>query len=100
MRGHEAGEKAAPTPDATSGGEAPGGWQLIETAPKDGTEILLWTTDGLYAAAWCPKGRYGRSAGWHTYDGYEWHIIHSNPPTAWRQQPAAPHPQEKGEARS
>jgi hypothetical protein len=31
----------------------PDGWQPIETAPKDGTDVLVWADGGQYVAAWC-----------------------------------------------
>jgi hypothetical protein len=30
-------------------------WQPIETAPKDGTEVLLFGPDGMDIAAWQPE---------------------------------------------
>lgn len=46
------------------------GWQPIETAPKDGTRILVWS-DELYQKpyiAW-----YGEDSGFHELPpGYEW----------------------------
>jgi hypothetical protein len=49
--------------------ETPAGMQLIETAPKDGTRIVIWHDKrGLYAASWhdgdwwitTPRGRRSR----------------------------------------
>jgi hypothetical protein len=31
------------------------GWQLIETAPKDGTDVLLWTPVGVQIASWSDR---------------------------------------------
>ena len=72
------------------------GWRSMDSAPKDGTEVLLWTRDGLYAAAWLKDGQAGScQEDWHTYDGYKWYVICSNPPTAWMPQPSAPRPSQR-----
>jgi hypothetical protein len=44
MRGHEAGEKAAPTPDATSGGEAP---VMVEVAKEVAEQAALDIVDWM-----------------------------------------------------
>ncbi len=32
------------------------GWQPIETAPRDGTEILAWSEDSGHVVAWVCRG--------------------------------------------
>lgn len=66
--------------------QAPG-WQPIETAPKDGSRILLWW-DGLVREGWC--GGAGASR-----DGGDWWRSHSltvcnGRPTHWVPLPPAP----------
>ena len=34
-------------------------WQLIETAPKDGTPVLLFYTGLMYVAQWVPESEFG-----------------------------------------
>ena len=67
------------------------GWKPIETAPKDGTHILLankegtseggWLTDIDHGADW--EGQIGM-AGWWRVDGTDWTNTH------WRHLPSAP----------
>jgi hypothetical protein len=40
-------------------------WQPIETAPKDGTEIIVFHPEGGVCAAFCP----GDDFDWHCMDG-------------------------------
>lgn len=72
-------------------------WRLIETAPKDGSDVLIWSADGgHYVASWHwettgydytvkpPRLIYSTERGrWH--DG-EW----EHHPTHWMSLPAAP----------
>jgi hypothetical protein len=60
-------------------------WQPIETAPKDGTVVLIWSPSRGACAAW-KKGR-----GWHTEPG----VYHVSRPTHWMPLPDPP----TGEAR-
>ena len=57
-------------------------WQPIETAPKDGTPVLLWGPWGE-VGMWC----YSHPIGWN--DGYE-ALMHT--PTHWMPLPEAPTP--------
>lgn len=40
-------------------------WQPIATAPKDGTEIVVFHREAGVCAAYCP----GEGYAWHTMDG-------------------------------
>lgn len=60
-------------------------WQPIETAPRDGTNILLWDDrDGtVCAAAWNPSRKAWVASG--TEDNLFWVEL-----THWRQSPEPP----------
>jgi len=83
-------------------------WQKIETAPKDGTRVLISTPWGVCVGEYhdeMPQSDCGRAicyAGWFSHDG-ETHPGHNMgdksdaeqqcPPTHWM--PLPPPPQEK-----
>lgn len=60
------------------------GWQPIETAPKDGTEIDVWCVDHRVANAWWCNA----DNKWRTYgdDRITW----THQPTHWMPLPEAP----------
>jgi hypothetical protein len=64
-------------------------WQPIETAPKDGTVVLLyWPTMGIYVYP---------LAGFHMGDEYGWELSANREygevmPTHWMPMPAPPEP--------
>ncbi len=69
-------------------------WGRIETAPKDGTEVLVWN-GALSLARWCDRGDCG--AGWYAIaEGYvvaardesDWSVIPV--PTHWMAIPEPP----------
>jgi len=60
-------------------------WQPIETAPKDGTEILAWQWgEGTFVVFWCPRFFTWK---WttHRLDGDEYLY-----PSHWMPLPASP----------
>ena len=59
-------------------------WQPIETAPTDGTRILLCGRGGKIA-----DGHYGQPDGWANPKRFVWPYIHANP-THWMPLPAPP----------
>lgn len=76
---------ALPAPDAGNP-ITESGWRPIETAPKDGSEILLGHPDGSMAVGWWREARsHGRVAGWSDGDDFAmtW-------PSHWKPKPAAP----------
>lgn len=88
-------------PEQPTAGED--GWQTIDSAPKDGTEIWAYTTEGAQRVVhWeeeCPSGSDdpGHDAGWMSDDGTThpscfYHKQHppTDPPTHWRPLPSPP----------
>jgi hypothetical protein len=69
-----------------------GGWQTIETAPKDGSYFLIWRDDPwghetTHVAQWDDDY-------WQIHDGKSWHMLRGVEPTHWM--PLAPPPDERG----
>ncbi len=62
----------------------PDEWRPIDTAPKDGTVVLLAGKQGRMA-----DGYFGQPKGWANPDSWIWPFIHANP-THWMPMPAAP----------
>jgi hypothetical protein len=68
-------------------------WQPIETAPKDGTKILIFD-NGVYTARWKDEARYYQfetRPGWQIYecdDGF--YSIATDAATHWMPLPANP----------
>ena len=48
----------------------PGGWQSIETAPKDGKRILLGTPAGIFIGQWAESIALSDHWEAHTFDGW------------------------------
>lgn len=81
-------------------GESSEGWMPIETAPKDGTEIIVFHPAAGVCAAFCPQEGFA----WHCMDGQNRFINNLGvsiprmtsfiePPTLW--QPLPPPPSQK-----
>lgn len=43
-------------------------WQPIETAPKDGSNILLYSPDGIYEASWSLRYPPAKDGFWRPLD--------------------------------
>jgi hypothetical protein len=66
--------------------KTPPPWQLIETAPKDGTQLLVWAPDmGWYACAGQPIVAWNKGKGWYTSPG-----VYPLKPTHWMPLPDPP----------
>ena len=63
-------------------------WKPIECAPKDGTSILGWTSDGICEVYWC-WGEWHQSPCYSTYDGAGSAVLYCQP-THWDTLPEAP----------
>ena len=89
---------AATVPAQSEASEGRDAWQPIETAPKDGTEIIVSHPVAGVCAAFCP----GAGFAWHCMDGQNTVIGSKSktsipsmtsfikPPTHWMPLPAAP----------
>ncbi|OZI23721.1 hypothetical protein CAL26_09830 [Bordetella genomosp. 9] len=87
--------------------QQPSGWRDIASAPKDGTEIIVFHPEGGVCAAFCP----GEGFAWHCMDGMNKVIGQKSgnsiprmtsfvqPPTHWQPLPPPPsaHPAEQQE---
>jgi Lar family restriction alleviation protein len=59
-------------------------WQPIETAPRDGTQILGWDGDARQIVWWCEGGR------WISDKLQEYHLGEREDPTHWQPLPSPP----------
>ena len=68
-------------------------WQLMDTAPKDGTEIIVYLPDfGSVCAAWFSEETgLWPSAGSDAYDS-EWQPVNVGLPSHWMPLPDYPTP--------
>ena len=60
-------------------------WQPIETAPKDGTIILLYAVADPETGNW-----YMETGFWHEGKYWYWPVNRSTQPTYWQSLPAPP----------
>ena len=82
---------------------APSGWQPIETAPKDGTYILV--SNPAAGGSWVAQFKQFAASGfrfdepWHSVMLNHWHLPdrHGGTPTVWQPLPLPPAPNQ-GEA--
>ena len=66
-------------------------WQLIDTAPTDGTEVLIWTgTERLIAFYVNSKNYEGWTTGWETANGYDIGFTQVRNLTHWQPLPDPP----------
>lgn len=63
-------------------------WQPIETAPKDGSRVLIAWADGMVTAGYYGKHFSSGEQGWFTANGF--YIS----PTHWQPLPPAPQPED------
>lgn len=69
-------------------------WEPIETAPKDGTRILVFD-HGVWPAHWteeCEKGNGESGPGWQIYECEmdAWYALAADTPTHWMPLPSPP----------
>ena len=62
-------------------------WQPIETAPKDGTPILMWDGDMIYVISWYVPQNTRYPAQWREADGKRYCDYD---PTHWMPLPEPP----------
>lgn len=68
------------------------GWRPIATAPRDGTDVLLWVPASKWGPACAVVGNSGRVT-WHVsnIDGHDWEgPLDGALPTHWMPLPAPP----------
>lgn len=73
----------------------PPGWPPIETAPKDGSYILVSNVNGVWVAHWQPTAQSGYRFHdpWRSVMLNHWHMpkhVRHQPPTNWMPLPAPP----------
>lgn len=70
-------------------------WQPIETAPRNGTRILVWAEgDGPFEMHWNTMGwnwLVSRQLGIWEGDGFTWYEADGHGPTHWMPLPEPPH---------
>ena len=73
--------------------EAGDGWRDIETAPKDGTRVLLYP-GGAFTARWseeCQFGQFKNAPGWQIFECEDpFYSVAEDKPTHWMPLPAPP----------
>lgn len=67
-------------------------WQPIDTAPKDGTEVLLSYGKDCFSGYWEAQPNHWHEIGWQEEDARQGAYIHRHPqrPTHWRPLPTPP----------
>lgn len=71
-------------------------WQPIETAPKDGTRILVINDRGIFVASWSEEGPDNcLDDFWHVTNGKYWMDLRGMLPTHWMPLPSGPGDKEK-----
>ena len=69
-------------------------WQPIETAPKDGTRVLLTEEWGVVIGRWCEEAQLGlceEGPGWQVFECDDcWYSVAAENPTHWMPLPAPP----------
>jgi len=67
-------------------------WQLIETAQKNGLEIILYDGHGVFAGYWEGTPNYWNETGWQEEGGRGGMFFSRHPckPTHWMPMPSGP----------
>ena len=65
-------------------------WQPIETAPKDGTRILVMMRRSVHIARWESTAKTYDDPYWHTEDPINLVTQRHNPPKVWMPLPKGP----------
>ena len=65
-------------------------WQPIETAPKDGTNVSLWSSGFYGICHWSPPGTISEDGFWCYTPRVEWAILELKSPTHWMPLPEPP----------
>lgn len=79
-------------------------WQPVETAPRDGTEILLYVPGGRFhpeyvrSALWLSDDSSSLGEWWHVNDNKFYHFLRGPDPTHWMPLPTPPNESNADEA--
>lgn len=61
-------------------------WKPIESAPKDGTFVLVWNSNGINEVFWDEEEEFW----YHDVDGDEYWPLRGDRPTLWTDLPPSP----------
>ena len=65
-------------------------WRTIDSAPKDGSKILLWAWGKVAIGEWDMQPHHSQPRPYWTYDNRPVTTCRGHPPTHWRPLPPPP----------
>jgi len=69
-----------------------GEWRNIDTAPKDGSEVILGARGTVWSGYWENQPNHWDETGWYEEDARQGHYYHRHPgqPSHWQPFPDPP----------